>query len=110
MRAYEQMYGYVDRTAPVEFVDLRLQVVGAVPRPPSPPGSAVVPRVADPPDTRRVYLDGGFVDAGVFQRAALRPGDGFAGPAVVEQYDTTTAGADRLPGPHGRLGKPDRGG
>ena len=86
---YEQLYGYVDRTAPLEFVDLRLQVVGAVPRPPSPPGSAVVPRVADPPDTRRVYLDGGFVDAGVFQRAALRPGDGFAGPAVVEQYDTT---------------------
>ena len=77
---------------------------------PPPPGSAVVPRLADPPDTRRVYLDGGFVDAGVFQRAALRPGDGFAGPAVVEQYDTHLAGADRLPGPHGRLGKPDRGG
>ena len=53
------------------------------------PAGGGEPRPADPPDTRRVYLDGGFVDAGVYQRAALRPGDGFTGPAVVEQYDTT---------------------
>ena len=28
--------------------------------------------------------------AGVFQREDLKPGDAFAGPAVIEQYDTTT--------------------
>ena len=89
-RAYEQAYGYVDRKAPVELVDLRLQVVGAVPRPAPPPPAAVVPRALGAPGTRRVYLDGGFVEAGVYQRGDLRPGDTFAGPAVVEQYDTTT--------------------
>jgi N-methylhydantoinase A len=89
-RAYEQVYGYVDRTAPVELVDLRLQVVGQVPRPAPPPPVAVVPRARRPADRRRVYLDGGFLDAGVYQRAELSPGDIVAGPAVVEQYDTTT--------------------
>jgi N-methylhydantoinase A len=89
-RAYEQAYGYVDRTAPVELVDLRLQVVGSVPRPAPPPPAAVVPRTLRPPRTRRVYLDGGFVEAGVYRRDDLGPGDTFAGPAVVEQYDTTT--------------------
>ena len=87
--AYEQIYGYVDLTAPLELVDLRLQVVGTVPRPPAPPAAETTARAIRAPALRRVYLDGGFVDAGVYQRAALRPGDGFAGPAVVEQYDTT---------------------
>jgi N-methylhydantoinase A len=87
--AYEQIYGYVDLTAPVELVDLRLQVVGTVPRPPAPPAAETTARSIHAPALRRVYLDGGFVDAGVYQRAALRPGDGFTGPAVVEQYDTT---------------------
>ncbi|MBI4011396.1 MAG: hydantoinase/oxoprolinase family protein [Candidatus Rokubacteria bacterium] len=89
-RAYQQHYGYVDPTAPVEVVDLRLQVVGQVPRPAPPPPAAVVPRPLRAPATRRLYLDGGFLEAGVYQRAELRPGDAFAGPAVVEQYDTTT--------------------
>jgi N-methylhydantoinase A len=65
-------------------------VVGGVPRPTPPPPAAVVPRAVRAPATRRVYLDGGFVEAGVYQRGDLRPGDTFAGPAVVEQYDTTT--------------------
>jgi N-methylhydantoinase A len=87
--AYEQVYGYVDRKAPVEVVDLRLQVVAAVPRPASLPAVAAAPRPIVPPAHRRIYLDGGFLDAGVYQRRDLRPGDAFAGPAVVEQYDTT---------------------
>ncbi len=89
-RTYQQHYGYVDPTAPVELVDLRLQVVGQVPRPAPPPPAAVVPRPLRAPAIRRLYLDGGFLEAGVYQRAELRPGDAFAGPAVVEQYDTTT--------------------
>src|SRR5581483_2444033 len=89
-QAYEQHYGYADRGAPVELVDLRLQLVGEVPRPAPPPPAAVVPRARAAVEHRRVYLDGGFVDAGVYRRADLAPGDRLAGPAVVEQYDTTT--------------------
>jgi N-methylhydantoinase A len=89
-QTYEQTYGYVDRAAPIELVDLRLQLVGAVPRPAPPPPAAVVPRELAAPARRRVYFDGGFVDAGVFPRAELSPGSAFSGPAIVEQYDTTT--------------------
>jgi N-methylhydantoinase A len=89
-QTYEQTYGYVDRTAPMELVDLRLQVVGSVPRPAPPPPAAVVPRELGAAVRRRVYFDGDFGDAGVFQRAELSPGSAFAGPAIVEQYDTTT--------------------
>ncbi|HZX69135.1 MAG TPA: hypothetical protein VFE70_09640, partial [Candidatus Elarobacter sp.] len=40
---------------------------------------------------RRDVFDGEtFVDTPVYGRARLRPGDGFDGPAVVEQYDATT--------------------
>ena len=52
-QAYAQMFGYVDPTAPAELVDLRLQVVGAVPRPTPPLPRAVVAREAAPPGHRR---------------------------------------------------------
>ena len=32
----------------------------------------------------------GVAEAGVYDRAALRVGDNFAGPAIIEQEDTTT--------------------
>jgi N-methylhydantoinase A len=31
-----------------------------------------------------------FVDCPIYARDALRPGNRFAGPAIVEQMDTTT--------------------
>ncbi len=34
-RVYHDVYGYVDREAPVEIVDLRMQVVGVTPKPAS---------------------------------------------------------------------------
>ena len=33
---------------------------------------------------------GGFVDCPVYDRALLRAGNRFAGPAIVEQMDATT--------------------
>jgi N-methylhydantoinase A len=89
-QAYDRTYGYVDRAAPVEVVDVRLQVVATVPRPAPSPPATVVARDVPAPGRRRVYFDGSFVDAGVHRRADLRPGDSFPGPAVVEQYDSTT--------------------
>ena len=40
--------------------------------------------------SRRVYENGQVWEARVFARAALQVGDTFRGPAIVEQYDTTT--------------------
>jgi N-methylhydantoinase A len=47
-----------------------------------------------------VYDGTAFVDTPVFGRTALRPGDAFDGPAVIEQYDATTYVG---PGWHARI-------
>jgi N-methylhydantoinase A len=40
--------------------------------------------------SRRAWDAGTFVDASVYERESLAPGARIAGPAIVEQYDTTT--------------------
>ncbi|MBV8197484.1 MAG: hypothetical protein JO263_05075, partial [Candidatus Eremiobacteraeota bacterium] len=45
--------------------------------------------------TRAVWIDNNFTDVPVFQRNALRSETTIAGPAIVEQYDTTTYVAPR---------------
>ena len=88
--AYETIYGYVDRTAPVEVVDLRLQVVGAVPRPAGAEAAATVPRPVRPAGPPAGLPGRGLPGCRRVPGARdLRPGDTFEGPAVVEQYDTT---------------------
>ena len=38
----------------------------------------------------RIYVDGDFVDAGLYDRLKLRAGDVVAGPAIVVEMDSTT--------------------
>ncbi|HLN12349.1 MAG TPA: hydantoinase/oxoprolinase family protein, partial [bacterium] len=90
-RVYHDVYGYVDREAPVEIVDLRMQVVGVTPKPASlaaPPAAGE--RAAATATARSVYWNGTMVEAAVYQRAALQAGDRLTGPALIEQDDTTT--------------------
>jgi N-methylhydantoinase A len=50
-----------------------------------------VPNTVPPePVTREVFENGRTWQARVYARAGLKAGDSFGGPAVVEQYDTTT--------------------
>ena len=39
---------------------------------------------------RRVWFAGEWIDTPILTRDALRPGDAVTGPAIVEQFDTTT--------------------
>jgi N-methylhydantoinase A/oxoprolinase/acetone carboxylase beta subunit len=96
-RAYEsfcglhaQVYGHSTRS-PARFVNLRVvqrsdnQAAGdqsGTPR--SEPGAAK--------GVRQVLFEGqpGFVPAQIFQRDSLVPGQLVAGPAIIEQADTTT--------------------
>jgi N-methylhydantoinase A len=90
--AHEQAYGYALPGEPVEIVTLRVVAEGE-------------PALSDPPAEwdqgearrtrrRRIGIEEGWVDAAVLDRAALDPGDVVAGPALVEQPDTTTLLAD----------------
>jgi N-methylhydantoinase A len=86
---YEQVYGYKDDAAALEVLDVRATAVGVTPK----PRLAEAPEGAVrevPPGRRRVFLDGRFWEAAVFDRASLAAGARFDGPAIVEQYDTTT--------------------
>jgi N-methylhydantoinase A len=59
------------------------------------PDVARLPRTATPAETaqtRRVYIGnaGGWLDAKIHHRDALEPGLSLAGPAVIEEYGSTT--------------------
>jgi N-methylhydantoinase A len=46
--------------------------------------------------TRPVYFDNAFVDAPIYARRKLQPGDCLDGPAIVEEYGSTTVVFPRL--------------
>ena len=87
-RAHERAYGFREAGSAVEVMNMRLAVTGQL-------DPVTLPRVAAgaaapaPAEIRRVHLESGF-DAPVFARAALGAGARVAGPAIVEQPDTTT--------------------
>lgn len=88
-RAHERVYGFRDASSPIEITTLRLGIVGKVPPVEAPRGT----RAAAPPvphRRRRVFRRGAWIEAAVHRRADLLPGHAFAGPALVEQEDTTT--------------------
>jgi N-methylhydantoinase A len=74
-----------------ELVNLRAVVRG---RPPKVDVSPLEEGGPDPApagyDTTRIWVDGAFVDAGLYDRPALKAGNAIAGPAIVTEMDSTT--------------------
>ncbi len=84
LREYERLYG-AGTTSPeagVEVITLRVDAIGATPRPPLDP---VVTRArrATPAGSRRVWHDGAALDAARYL-GPLAPGEELAGPAMVD--------------------------
>jgi N-methylhydantoinase A len=88
-RRYGAIYGYADEDAPAELINVRVRITGVTPKPHL-ARSELHDAIAVPKAHRTVRLGGRAIDATVFDRDALQAGDRFAGPAIVEQYDTTT--------------------
>jgi N-methylhydantoinase A/oxoprolinase/acetone carboxylase beta subunit len=88
LAAHDRVYGYA-AAAPARFVNLRAvhRVMTTAPS-----LSAFGTQGSRPQTSRRVLIDAaiGFETAVVHDRAGLSPGRSFAGPAIVEQPDTTT--------------------
>ena len=86
---HERMYGYRLPGTVVEFIHVNATAleVRDVPSPPLVMGT----EDASPVDTRLVYFKGaGWLDAPVYRRPSLAPGQVVAGPVVIEELDSTT--------------------
>lgn len=88
---HERSYGYFNAEDAVEVVNLRLTArrrETPQERPPKPAISGSAPVAVE---ERHVFLgEDGPASALIYERGSLRPGTVIAGPAVVEQMDTTT--------------------
>jgi len=92
-RRHIEAYGFANAREPVQFVNLRLTATGRVDRPTvrrvpagdgNPAGAVKGVRAVHFRET------GGAALTTIYDRARLRAADAFAGPAIVEQMDTTT--------------------
>jgi N-methylhydantoinase A len=83
---HQRLYGFVEPTSPVQVTTVRLGVIGRVP-------PVTLPRAAShraaATGTRRIRHRGRDVEVEVHERAGLGAGSIVAGPAIVEQPDTT---------------------
>jgi N-methylhydantoinase A len=88
--AHERVYGYARRQQAVEFVNFRAVHTYPLPRPIITPAARATSALADARlGERRAYF-GAFVPTAIYERARLPLGARVAGPAIVEQSDTTT--------------------
>jgi N-methylhydantoinase A len=85
--AYRRENGNTLGDIPAVVVSLRTAVRGERARPPREP-SPPVDSPAAPSARRPVWFDG-WHDTAIYDRASLLPGQRFAGPAIIEQADTT---------------------
>ena len=87
-------YGYCSEQELAEIVSIRTSVSGAMPKPALRKiGAGAAKPAADAGNgVRSVYFSGagGWVDTPTFQREQLRAGNAIAGPALIEEYASTT--------------------
>ncbi|NIO10539.1 MAG: hydantoinase/oxoprolinase family protein [Deltaproteobacteria bacterium] len=88
---YRRRYGHADEKAPAEFQALHLSAFARLQQ----PEIARLPRPAHSDSgerIRQVYFgnSGGMVDTKIFTRESLDPGFIGTGPAVIEEYGSTT--------------------
>lgn len=93
MKAMQAAYGYTlpPGYAPVELVNLRVIARGDLPKPnlPELKRETTLAQAAKP--SRKVWFkDAGFVETAIYERERLPVGANVAGPAIIEQPDTTT--------------------
>ena len=88
------IYGYMERSEPVEIVNIRLTAIGLMEKPK--PRRRRLEEAEPPRESlkgfRMVYFEDPdeYVRCPIYQRERLKPGNRVDGPLVVEQYDSTT--------------------
>ena len=86
---YRLEYGNTLGDIPAMLVGLKTSVQGVRPKPASVKAATLSTRAATAASHRNVFF-GGWISTPIYQRRDLEPGMRFAGPAIVEQADTTS--------------------
>jgi N-methylhydantoinase A len=97
-REHEKIYDFRDLDSVVEITTVRVRVIGRMP-PISLP-KMTTGRGAEPIARRRIYHGGTYHDVAVYWRPDFGSDEEIAGPAIIEQEDSTTW---ILPGWQGRV-------
>jgi N-methylhydantoinase A len=104
--AHRRTFGYdYAGQQKVELVNFCASGFGLIERPHL-PKVPVYDGVPEPKSRRSIYFDGSFRDTPIYDRAALSPGAEIAGPAVVEEFGSTSVvfpGQRLAVDPHGIL-------
>ena len=87
---HDRTYGFSAPAEPVEVVSLRLTSVGKIAKPPA--RRLEVGDCPAPKERRPVYFAevGDYVDCPIYDRYALPAGVRIVGPAIIEEFDSTT--------------------
>ncbi len=90
-RRYRQHYGFLMPGKPLVIEAVAVEAVGrSHDVQDSAPSFAPRAEPLRPLSTHRIYTDGGFHAAQIFDRKDLRPDDAIAGPAVIREDNATT--------------------
>jgi N-methylhydantoinase A len=103
---HERVYGYARAQQPVEFVNFRAVHTFPLPRPAVTPAARATGTLAEAQVGERPAYFGRFVPTAIYERSRLPLGARLAGPAIVEQTDSTTVippGVTALVDPAGNL-------
>ncbi len=89
---HQRVYAYSSKEEPVDLINVRLVGIGQVPAVKLPRLKRTIssPRAA-PKGKRPVYYEGsGFVNAPIYERDVLRPGNVVQGPCIIEETISST--------------------
>jgi len=88
---HERLYGYSQPQEEMEIVYVRVAAIGQV-RKPEFYRESLGKEDASPAfkGTRRVFIDGEYVETCLYDRSRLAPNNRIQGPAIIEQFDSTT--------------------
>ena len=88
---HEREFAFSQKDQPVEVYQLHLTAIGKTPKPSFKPAVELNADPGTPREIRPVYFGAlGWVDTPVFDRDDMPAGAMFSGPAVIDQFDSTT--------------------
>jgi len=88
---HEREFAFSQKDQPVEIYQLHLTAIGKTPKPSFKPAVELNADPGTPREIRSVYFgDVGWVDTPVYERDSMPAGAMFSGPAVIDQFDSTT--------------------